>query len=137
MVSFGAASATDPIGIEVGGVSTGCESGGASFGPQRFDIRQAKRFKGASEHQDSTPLTEQQAVRQPTEDGIAGVVAPTDDAVTDRALNDVVTDAVTGAARTAEMWKAYEKHLDEVFERIFFKRMREYNNKEPDWTDED
>ena len=97
--------------------------------------RQAKRFKGASEHQDYTPLTEQQAVRQPTEDGIAGVVAPTDDAVTDGALNDVVTDAVTGAARTADRWKAYEKHLDEVFERLFYKRMREY--KEPDWTDED
>ena len=52
MVSDGAASATDPVGIECGGVSTGCESGEASFGPQRFDIRQAKRFKGASEHQD-------------------------------------------------------------------------------------
>ena len=107
MLSYGAASATDPVGIECGGGSTGCESAGASFGPQRFDIRQAKRFKGASEHQDSMPLTEQQAVRQPTEDGIAGVVAPTDDAVTGRALNDavtealkdVVTDAVTGAAR--------------------------------------
>ena len=97
MVSYGAASATDPVGIECGGVSTGCESGGASFGPQRFDIRQAKRFKGASEHQDSMPLTEQQAVRQPTEDGIAGVVAPTVDAVTDRALNDVAT--VRGAPR--------------------------------------
>ena len=123
MVSFGAASATDPIGIEVGGVSTGCESGGASFGPQRFDIRQAKRFKGASEHQGSTPLTEQQAVRQPTEDGIAGVVAPTDDAVTDGALNDAVTDAVTDAARTGDIWKAYEKHLDALFEPIY-KRMR-------------
>ena len=119
------------VEIECGGVSTGCESGGASFGPQRFDIRQAKRFKGASEHQDSMPLTEQQAVRQPTEDGIAGVVAPTDDAVTDGALNDVVTDAVTGAARTADMWKAYEKHLGELFERLFYKRIREY--KHPDW----
>ena len=112
MLSYGAASATDPVGIECGGVSTGC------------------KFKGASEHQDYTPLTEQQAVRQPTEDGIAGVVAPTDDAVTDGALNDVVTDAVTDAARTADMWKAYEKHLDEVFERFFYKRMREY--KHPD-----
>ena len=81
------------------------------------------------------PLTEQQAVRQPTEDGIAGVVAPTDDAVTDGALNDAVTDAVTDAARTGDIWKAYEKHLDELFERTFFERMREY--KHPDWFEED
>ena len=118
MVSDGAASATDPV-----------------------VIRQAKRFKGASEHQDYTPLTEQQAVRQPTEDGIAGVVAPTDDAVTDGALNDAVTDGLTDAARkltelarTCDIWKKYEKHLDALFEPIY-KRMREY--KDPDQFEED
>ena len=34
MVSYGVASATDPVGIGCGGVSTGCESGGASFGSE-------------------------------------------------------------------------------------------------------
>ena len=34
MVSYGVASATDPVGIGCGGVSTGCEFGGASFGSE-------------------------------------------------------------------------------------------------------
>ena len=48
MVSYGVASATDPVGIECGGVSTGCESGGASFGSEYGGASAGSEFGGAS-----------------------------------------------------------------------------------------
>ena len=48
MVSYGAASATDPVGIECGGVSTGCESGGAAFGSESGGASAGSEFGGAS-----------------------------------------------------------------------------------------
>ena len=48
MVSYGAASATDPVGSECGGGSTGCESGGASFGSESGGASAGSEFGGAS-----------------------------------------------------------------------------------------
>ena len=48
MVSYGVASAADPVGIECGGVSTGCESGGASFGSEYGGASAGSEFGGAS-----------------------------------------------------------------------------------------
>ena len=48
MLSYGAASATDPVGIECGGGSTGCESGGASFGSESAGASAGSEFGGAS-----------------------------------------------------------------------------------------
>ena len=45
MVSYGVASATDPVGIGCGGVSTGCESGAASFGSE-FGVASAGSESG-------------------------------------------------------------------------------------------
>ena len=48
MVSYGVASATDPVGIECGGVATGCESGGASAGSEPGEPSAGSESGGAS-----------------------------------------------------------------------------------------